>query len=48
MKEERCTRQSALNVEKNVKYHSSLMELDQYTAESVIKREHLREEVDFR
>jgi hypothetical protein len=48
MKEERCTRQFALTVEKNVKYHSSPMVADQYTAESVIRREHPREEVDFR
>jgi hypothetical protein len=48
MREKRCTRQFALNVEKNVKYHSSPMAADLYTAESVIRREHPQEEVDFR
>jgi hypothetical protein len=48
MKRKRCTRQFALNVEKNAKYHSSLMEVDLYTAESVTRREHLQEEVDSR
>jgi len=48
MKEKRCTRQFALNVEKNVKYHSSPMAADLYTAESVTRREHHQEEVDFR
>jgi hypothetical protein len=48
MKEKRCTRQFALNVEKNAKYHSSLMAADLYTAESVTQKEHPHEEVDFR
>ncbi len=48
MKEKRCTRQFALNVEKNAKYHSSQMVADQYTAESATQREHHHEEVDFR
>jgi hypothetical protein len=48
MKEKRCTRQFALNVERNVKYRSSPMVADQYTAESVTRREHHHEEVDFR
>jgi len=48
MKEKRCTRQFALTVEKNAKYHSSPMVAGQYTAESVTQREHPHEEVDFR
>jgi hypothetical protein len=48
MRKKRCTRQSALNAERNVKYHSSLMAADQYTAESVTRREHPQEEIDFR
>jgi hypothetical protein len=48
MKEKRCTRQFALIAERNVKYHSSPMAADQYTAESVTRREHHQEEVDFR
>ena len=35
MKEKRCTRQFALTVEKNAKYHSNPMVADQYTAQSV-------------
>jgi len=48
MKEKRCTRQFALTVARNVKYLSSPMAADLYTAESVIRREHLQEEVDTR
>jgi hypothetical protein len=33
--QEKCTMQSALNVEKNVKYHSNLTQADLYTAEIV-------------
>jgi hypothetical protein len=36
---ERCTRQSALIVSKNVKFHLNLTELDQYTAENVTEKE---------
>jgi hypothetical protein len=36
---ERCTRQSALIAAKNVKFHSSLTEPDQYTAENVIQKD---------
>jgi hypothetical protein len=35
----RCTRQSALIVAKNVKFHSNPMELGQYTAENVTQKE---------
>jgi hypothetical protein len=35
----RCTRQFALIVERNAKFHSSLTQADQYTAESVGPRE---------
>jgi len=48
MREKRCTRQFALNVKRNVKYHSSPMAADLYTAESVTRREHPQVEVDFR
>jgi hypothetical protein len=48
MKEKRCIRQFALIAEKNVKYHSSPMAANLYTAESVTRREHPQEEVDFR
>jgi hypothetical protein len=48
MREKRCTRQFALNAGRNVKFPSSQMVADQYTAESVTRREHPHEEVDFR
>jgi hypothetical protein len=48
MKEKRCTRQFALNAERNAKYHSSPMAADQCTAESVTQREHPHEEIDIR
>jgi hypothetical protein len=48
MRKKKCIRQFALNVERNVKYHSSPMAADPYTAESVTRREHHQEEVDFR
>ena len=48
MKEKRCTRQFALIAERNAKYHSSPMAADLYTAESVTRKEHHQEEVDFR
>jgi hypothetical protein len=35
----RCTRQSALIAAKNVKFHSSLTELGQFTVESVTQKE---------
>jgi hypothetical protein len=38
--------QSVLNVDKNVKFHSSLMEEDQFTVESVMLNEDHREEID--
>jgi len=48
MREKKCTRQFALNAERNVKCHSSLMAADQYTAENVTLREHPQEEADTR
>ena len=48
MRERKCIRPFVLNVEKNVKCHSSLMVADLFTVESVTRREHLLEEVDFR
>ena len=46
MREKRCTRQSVLIVERNVKFRSNLTEVGQYTAENVMPSEDLRE--DFR
>jgi hypothetical protein len=48
MREKRCTKQFALNAERNAKYHSSPMAADLYTAESATRREHPQEEIDFR
>jgi hypothetical protein len=48
MREEKCTRQFALNAKRNVKCHSSLMAADQYTAENVTLREHPQEEANTR
>ena len=48
MREKRCTRQFAPTVERNAKFPSSPMVADLYTAESVTRREHPQEEVDFR
>jgi hypothetical protein len=48
MKGKRCIRQFALIAVMNVKCHSSPMAADLYTAESVTRREHPQEEVDFR
>jgi hypothetical protein len=48
MREKRCTRQFAPTVERNVKFPSSPMAADLYTAASVTRREHLQEEVDIR
>ena len=42
----KCTTQSALNAEKHVKFHSSLTRTDLYTAESVMRNEDRREEID--
>jgi hypothetical protein len=41
--QEKCTTQSALNAEKNVKYHSNLTKADQYTAEIVTLKNDLQE-----
>ena len=43
---EKCTMQFVLSVEKHVKFHSSLMEEDLFTAESVMLNEDHREEID--
>jgi hypothetical protein len=40
----RCIRQSALNVEKIVKFRSNLIQLGQFTAETAIRRKHQQEE----
>jgi hypothetical protein len=42
---ERCTRQSALIVSKNVKFHSNLTEPDQYTAENATQNEDHPEDI---
>jgi hypothetical protein len=42
----RCIRQFVLIVERNAKFHSSLTEVGQYTAENAMPSEDLRE--DFR
>jgi len=42
---ERCTRQFALIAAKNVKFHSSLTELGQYTAENVTEKEARPEDI---
>ena len=43
---EKCTTQSALNVDKNAKFPSSLTRTDLYIAESVMLNEDHREEID--
>jgi len=48
MREKRCIRQFVLIVERIVKFHSSPMAADLYTAESVTRKDHHQEEVDFR
>jgi hypothetical protein len=40
---EKCTMQSALNVDKNVKFHSSLTKADLYIAENVLLKRDPRE-----
>ena len=44
--QEKCTMQSALNVDKNVKFHSNLTEPDPYIAENVTLNEDPQEEID--
>jgi hypothetical protein len=46
--QEKCTMQSALNVEMNVKSHSNLTKVDLYTAEIVTLNEDQREEIDIK
>jgi hypothetical protein len=46
--QEKCTMQSVLNAEKNVKYHSNLIQTDLYTAENVTQKEDHREEIDIK
>ena len=46
--QEKCTMQSALNVDKNVKFHSNLTKADLYTAENVMLNEDRREEIDIK
>jgi hypothetical protein len=48
MRKERCTRQFALNAEKNAKCHSSPMAADLYTAESATQKDPPQEEIDSR
>jgi hypothetical protein len=44
--QEKCTMQSVLNVDKNVKFLSSLTQTDLYIAENVTLNEDPREEID--
>ena len=46
--QEKCTMRSVLNVDKNVKFHSNLMEEDLYTAENVMLNEDPLEEIDIK
>ena len=46
--QEKCTLQSAPNVDKNAKFHSNLTEADLYTAENVMLNEDPREEIDIK
>ncbi len=41
---ENCTMQSALNVERNVKFHSNQIQTDLYIAENVMQVNDLQEE----
>ena len=43
--QEKCIRQFARNVNKNVKFRSNLTEADPYTAENAMQREDLQEEI---
>ena len=43
--QEKCTRQFAQNVEKNVKFRSNLTEVDQYTAENAMQKDAPQEEI---
>jgi len=43
--QEKCIRQFAQNVNKNVKFRSNLMEADPYTAENAMQREDPQEEI---
>jgi hypothetical protein len=45
---EKCIRQSALSVAKNVQFHSSLTEADLFTAENAIRNEDRHEEIDIK
>ena len=45
---EKWKMQSVLNVDKNVKFPSSLIQADLYTAENVMLKEDHREEVDIK
>jgi len=46
--QEKCIRQSALSVAKNVKFRSNLTEADPYTAENAMQREDPQEEIDIK
>jgi len=46
--QERCTMQSVLNVDKNVKFHSNLTQADPSIAENVTLNEDPREEIDIK
>ena len=46
--QEKCTMPSALNVDKNVKFHSNLIKADPSIAENVTLNEDPREEIDIK
>jgi hypothetical protein len=46
--QEKCIRQFARNVNKNVKFRSNLMEAGPYIAENAMQREGPQAEIDFR
>ena len=46
--QEKCIRQFAQNVNKNVKFRSNLTEADPYTAENAIQRDAPQEEIDIK
>jgi hypothetical protein len=46
--QEKCIMQSALNVDKNVKFHSNPIKADLYTAENVMLKKDPPEEIDIK
>jgi len=46
--QEKCIRQCALSVARNVKFRSNLTEADPYTAKNAMQREDPQEEIDIK